>query len=83
MFGALVVIAVLVQFRTTAGAIDHFLALAYYAIFLVGSGYLLVGMWQRRLEPNQLHRPPQQTDLLPASWRRWVFDEDQPPRNSN
>jgi hypothetical protein len=83
MLGVLIVIAILVQFRNIAGAIDHSLALAFYGILLTGSGFLLVRMWRKRLEPNQVHRPPSQIDVLPPRWRRWVLDEDQPPRNSS
>ena len=82
MLGVLILIAIVVQFRNAADAIDHFAALAFFAVMLVGSGFLLVCMWHKRLDPDQLHGPPSQIDLLPPRWRRWVLDEDPPPPNS-
>jgi positive regulator of sigma E activity len=83
MLASLMVIGLLLQLRNTAPLIDHVLVLAFFAILLSGSAFLLVRMWRKRLDPKQLHRPPSQIDLLPRRWRRWVLDEDQPPPNSN
>ena len=80
MFGVLMLIGVLLQVRSAAGAIDHVLALAFYAGLLGGSVFLLVRMWRTRHDPGQLHRPFSQIDLFPPRWRRWVLDEDPPPK---
>ena len=80
MFGVLMLIGVLLQFRSAAGAIDHVLAVAFYAVLLGGSGFLLVRMWRTRNDPSLVHRPFSQIDLFPLRWRRWVLDEDPPPK---
>ena len=80
MLGVLMVIGVLVQFRSAAGAIDHVLALAFYAVLLAGSAFLLIRAWHTRHDPGRVHRPFSQIDLFPPRWRRWVLDEDAPPK---
>lgn len=62
--------------------LDHLVTLAIVAGFVGGSVVLLVRRSLVAKDSPELRRPPSQTDLLPASWRRWVLDGDE-RRNSN
>jgi len=79
----MIVFGLLLQLGKIAGIVDSVQVWALLLFLVSGSVIVLARMWRMRLKPAQLRRPPYQIDLLSPSWRRWVLDEDQRPKNSN
>jgi hypothetical protein len=72
------VLGLLLQLDKGSGAIDKFLALAWFAFMLVGSVFAVIGSWRMREKASKIPMSP--VNVLPLSWQRWILDEDQLPK---